>query len=315
MSDFRGKLAVITGAGSGMGRELALQLVSTGCHVAICDVFGDTLEQAASACRAAAPAGTRVSAHLCNVAAEPEVLALRDAVQREHATQHIDLLFNNAGIGGGGSFVKEPREEWERTFNVNWYGVYYCTRAFLPLLLESSDACIVNTSSVNGFFAISGAGPHTAYSTAKFAIKGFSEALLTDLRVNAPHVRVALVMPGHIGTSIVANTMRSQGQRLPAEMTAADLAKARATLTERKIPHDGLGDEQVRALVQTLVDEFQNRAPIDAAQAATIILDGVRERRWRILVGDDAHKLDKLAREHAEVLYEPHVLEQVMRRR
>ena len=309
MSDFRGKLAVITGAGTGMGRELALQLAAEGAHIAICDVFQDSLEDTRRACVEAAPAGTRVSAHSCDVSNEQQVLAFRDALMRQHDTRHIDLLFNNAGISGGGSFVREPREVWERTFNVCWFGVYYCTRAFLPLLIESRDACLVNTSSVNGFFALAGGGPHTAYSTAKFAVKGFSEALLTDLRVNAPHVRVALVMPGHIGTSIVNNTMRSQGQKQPSEMTADDLARARITLDERKIPHEGLDDEQVRALVQTLVDQFRDTAPMSAAQAATVILDGVRARKWRILVGEDAHKLDKLAREAPEQLYDPKFLE------
>src|SRR5262249_57919553 len=100
------------------------------------------------------------------------------------------LLFNNAGIGGGGGFVKDDRAEWERTFDICWFGVYYCARAFLPLLTASDDAYIVNTSSVNGFWACLGPDvAHTAYSSAKFAVKGFSEALLVDLRLNAPHVK------------------------------------------------------------------------------------------------------------------------------
>jgi NAD(P)-dependent dehydrogenase (short-subunit alcohol dehydrogenase family) len=308
MSEFAGKIAVITGAGTGMGRELARALASEGSHLALCDVFTDTLEETRALCAEAAPAQIRITAHRCDVSNEAEVLAFKDEVLQQHGTRHIDLLFNNAGIAGGGSFVCEPRDAWERVFNVNWFGVYYCTRAFLPLLIESRDACLVNTSSVNGFFALSPSGPHTAYSTAKFAIKGFTEALVTDLRVNAPHVRVALVMPGHIGTAIVENALRSQGRRRPSEMTAADLAEARVALTERKIPHAHLDDEQVRKIVESLVNEFRDKAPMSAAQAAKVILDGVRARRWRILVGDDAQRLDKVAREYAEHLYEPEFL-------
>jgi NAD(P)-dependent dehydrogenase (short-subunit alcohol dehydrogenase family) len=90
--------------------------------------------------------------------------------------------------------------------------VYYCARAFMPLLIASGDGVLVNTSSVNGFWATLGPGiPHTAYSTAKFAVKGFTEALIEDLRTNAPQVRVAVVMPGHVGTDIVANSMRVRG--------------------------------------------------------------------------------------------------------
>ncbi len=121
----------------------------------------------------------------------------------------MNLLFNNAGVAGGYSFVAGDRAEWDRTFAICWGGVYHCSRAFMPLLIASDAGYIVNSSSVNGFWAALGPQvPHTAYSTAKFAVKGFSESLLTDLRQNAPHVRVAVVMPGHVGTGIVANTTR-----------------------------------------------------------------------------------------------------------
>ncbi len=124
-------------------------------------------------------------------------------------SDHIHLLFNNAGIGGGGSFVAGDRANWEKTFNVCWGGVYHCTRAFLPLLMAANEGHIVNTSSVNGFWASIGPGiPHTAYAAAKFAVKGFTEALMTDLAVNAPHIHCSVVMPGHIGTEIVTNSRK-----------------------------------------------------------------------------------------------------------
>ena len=203
MKSFEGKIAVVTGGGSGMGRELALQLVAMGCDVAICDVFPEGMAETKRRCLSQARQGTRVVTFPADVSIEDQVLAFVAAVKRDLDTDHIHFLFNNAGIGGGGGFVDGDRAEWERTFSVCWYGVYYCTRAFLPLLKNADDGHIVNTSSVNGFWASIGSGrPHTAYCAAKFAVKGFTEALMTDLALNAPHIKCSVVMPGHIGTNI-----------------------------------------------------------------------------------------------------------------
>lgn len=306
MKDFRGKLAVVTGAGTGMGRELALQLAADGCHVAACDVLLDNLEATRRACEAAATPGTKVSIHACDVANEAHVLAFRDAVLKEHATDHINLLFNNAGIGGGGSFLLDDRAEWERTFGVDWFGVYHCTRAFLPLLVASAEGHIVNTSSVNGFWACLGPTvPHTAYSTAKFAVKGFTEALITDLRLNAPHVKASVVMPGHIGTSISLNSRVLHGKPGALEMPEDELQEMRARMARQGVATDGVSDQQLRAMVQQRGEEFRDKAPVTAAQAAAIILDGVRNDEWRILVGEDARVLDRLVRETPSGAYEP----------
>ena len=305
MKDFQGKLAVITGAGTGMGRELARQLALEGCHVAICDVLPQNMEETRQACEAIAPDGTRISAHECDVADEAQVVAFRDAVLREHATDFVNLLFNNAGIGGGGSFLKDSRDEWDKTFGVCWFGVYYCTRAFLPLLVASPEGYIVNTSSVNGFWASLGPGiPHTAYSAAKFAVKGFTEALLTDLRVNAPHVKAAVVMPGHVGTSIGINSRILHGKPAIADMSPAELAETRAQMARLGMPAEGLSDEQLKAAMQQRADDFRDKAPLTSAQAATIILDGVRNEEWRILVGEDARALDQRVRERPEEAYD-----------
>jgi NAD(P)-dependent dehydrogenase (short-subunit alcohol dehydrogenase family) len=313
--DFRGKLAVITGAGSGIGRALALELVREGAHVALCDLAMERLVETKHACDnivrsfadepGASAARTRVTAHACDVADEAQVIAFREAVEREHATDHIHLLFNNAGITGGGSFVHEERERWERTFNVCWFGVYHNTRAFLPLLMRSSEGCIVNVSSINAVFALDPSGPHTAYSAAKFAVKGFTEALLTDLRINAPHVRVALVMPGHIGTSIVSNSMRIQGMESLADMTGEELGRIREHGKRLSLPVADLSDDELRAVVQERIDRFENHAPVSAAEAAQQMLQGVREGRWRILIGKDAVRIDALARSYPEELYQP----------
>jgi len=278
MDDFDGRIAVITGGGDGMGRSLATQLSGAGCHVAICDIFPEPLEETAELCRAAAPAGTRVTTQLCDVSDEAQILAFRDHVLAEHDTDHVHLVFNNAGIAGAGSMVEDDRAGWERTFNVCWFGVYYGTRAFLPLLVKADTGHLVNTSSVNGFWASIGPDTsHTAYSAAKFAVKGFTEALVTDLRRTAPHVSCSVVMPGHIGTGIALNSTLAHGEEL-----APDVA-------ERG-------------------NAFRNSAPMTADEAAAVILDGVREQRWRILVGEDAHALDMAVREAPEEAYEPEFL-------
>jgi NAD(P)-dependent dehydrogenase (short-subunit alcohol dehydrogenase family) len=305
MQDFRGKIAVVTGGGTGMGRELARQLTAAGCHVALCDVASETMAETKRLCEAEAPGGTRVSTHVCDVSDERQVQAFRDAVQQAHATDHVHLLFNNAGIGGGGSFVKDGRAEWEKTFGVCWFGVYYCTRAFLPLLIASDGAVIVNTSSVNGFWACLGPRTaHTAYSTAKFAVKGFSESLMVDLRLNAPHVKVAVVMPGHIGTSIVFNTQKVLGKSDLAALSAEEVARLRDVLEQRGLPVGDMPDEQVRVAMEQMATLFRDAAPTTAAAAAATILDGVRAGAWRILVGADAHVLDRLVRGAPETAYE-----------
>ncbi len=306
MKDFGGKLAVITGAGTGMGEGLAHQLASEGCHLAVCDVSAPDMAETKRACEKLAPAGTRISTHDCDVSDEAQVVAFRDAVKREHQTEHINLLFNNAGIGGGASFVSDDRVEWDRTFGVCWFGVYYCSRAFMPMLVASSEGHIINTSSVNGFWACLGPGiAHTAYSSAKFAVKGFSEALLTDLRLNAPHVGVSLVMPGHVGTSIVINSAKLHGKPSPADMLASDLEQVRAQMKRMGMPTDGVSDDQIRAAMAQRAEDFRDKAPVSAEQAATIILDGVRNGEWRILVGDDARAMDRLVRESPEKAYDP----------
>ncbi len=305
MQSFRGRLAVVTGGGTGMGRELATQLAAEGCSVAICDVSTENMAETQQLAAAGAVAGARVTTHSCDVSDERQVLAFRDAVAAQHATKHVNLLFNNAGIAGGGSFVQDDRAEWERTFNVCWYGVYYCTRAFLPLLIASDEACIVNTSSVNGFWASIGPGvAHTAYSTAKFAVKGFTESLITDLRLHAPHVKALLVMPGHIGTSIVMNSAKVLGKPDALGASEEDVQKMRDMLTRRGVPTEALTDDQLRAAMLQMAVMFRDAAPVSAAQAATVILDGVRSDRWRVLVGEDAKVLDQMVRESPELAYE-----------
>ncbi len=310
MDSFTGKLAVVTGGGSGMGREIVRQLAAQGCSVATCDWQADAVAQTAASAQAGAPDGVVVSAHVCDVSDEAQLRRLREETLEQHAADHVDLAFANAGVGGGASFVSAPREEWERTFAVNWWGVYYTARTFLPLLIASGDGVLVNTSSVNGFWASLGPGmPNSAYATAKFAIKGFTEALIEDLRTNAPQVRVAVVMPGHVGTDIIANTRRARGLPEPAEMNDAQLsglipAGAQAALIAAGALPEGASTEDLRQLVAQIEAGFRDEAPLTSADAATVILDGVRSGAWRILIGKDAEAVDAAVRAAPEAAYD-----------
>ena len=305
MDSFSGQLAVVTGGGSGMGRELVRQLAAAGCSVAACDWHADTVAQTAGMARAGALPGVRVTGHACDVSDEAQVLRFRDELLEQHASDHVDLVFSNAGIGGGGSFVKYSRQEWERTFAVDWQGVYYCARAFLPLLIASGDGVLVNTSSLNGLWATLGPGmPNNAYSTAKFAVRGFTEALIEDLRTNAPQVRVALVLPGSVGTDILANTRRAHGMPGPEDISDEQAEEARDFLVTAKLVARDAPPEEVRRTLVRLEKEGKDKALLSAAEAATIILDGVRSGAWRILVGKDAAFVDERVRSRPESAYD-----------
>jgi NAD(P)-dependent dehydrogenase (short-subunit alcohol dehydrogenase family) len=307
MKDFAGKIAVITGGGTGMGRELARQLVAEGCNVAMCDISADAMAETKRLCEVERlPQGLRVTTHVADVSIEEQLKRFRDEIADQQATDKIHLLFNNAGIGGGGSLFTSTREQWERTFNICWGGVYLGVRIFLPMLLKADEGHIVNTSSVNGFWASVELGvSHTAYSAAKFAVKGFTEALITDLRLNAPHIKCSVVMPGHIGTSIASNSRKVHYGTDSDRMSEIEIAQTRVRLTVGGVDASKMSDEDVQAAVAERARSFLEDAPMTAAQAARIILDGVKAERWRILVGDDAHRLDERVRQTPERAYEP----------
>jgi len=304
LNDLNGQIAVVTGGGTGMGRELALALAKQGAHVAMCDVSEENMAETQKLCVAAAPEDTRITTFRCDVSIETQMLAFRDAVIAEHATDHIHLLFNNAGIGGGGSFVSGDRDIWEKTFAVCWHGVYYGARAFLPMLTSGPGGHIVNTSSVNGFWASLGPGiPHTSYSAAKFAVKGFTEALINDLRINAPHVQAHVVMPGHIGTSIAINSGKVLGTA-PDDLGPEEIAAYRDQFVAAGMPVGNESDDHIRDLMRAQGERFRDSAPMTAATAADIILREMHAGNWRILVGEDAHKLDATVRQDPTLAYD-----------
>ena len=306
MKDLSGRIAVVTGGGSGMGRELVRQLVAEGCTVAMCDVSARGLAETEGLIAATTkPQGVRLTSHLADVSNEVDVLRFRDEVRAQLATDRIHLLFNNAGISGGGSLVVDSREQWERTFNICWGGVYLTTRAFLPLLRAADAAHIVNTSSINGFWATVGPDvPHTSYSAAKFAVKGFTEALIADFRVNAPHIKASVVMPGHIGTGIRVNSLKVQANTDSEEPDAAQIAMARTRLQSMGRDTSAMPDTEVKAMLVERAKRFVAEAPTSAAEAATIILDGVKADKLRILVGRDAHLIDGMVRQDPDHAYD-----------
>ena len=307
MKDFAGKIAVITGGGTGMGRELARQLVAEGCNVAMCDVSAETMAETKRLCEVEKlPQGLRVTTHIADVSIEAQLTRFRDELAEQQATDRIHLLFNNAGIGGGGSLFTNTQEQWERTFNICWGGVYLGVRTFLPMLMKADEGHIVNTSSINGFWASVGLGvSHTAYSAAKFAVKGFTEALMNDLKLNAPHLKCSVVMPGHVGTSIVSNSRKIQSGIDSDTLSANELLSTRQRLKGMGIDTAAMSDDDVQKIALDRARAFRDDAPTTAAQAAKIILDGVKAERWRILVGDDAHTLDERVRQTPEQAYTP----------
>ncbi len=314
MKDFAGKIAVITGGGTGMGRALARQLAAEGCSVAMCDVSAANMAATKALCEAEAPQGVRISTHVADVSEPDQVRRFAETAAAEQETDHIHLLFNNAGIGGGGSFVAGDVENWEKTFNVCWGGVYHCTRAFLPLLMAAHEAHIVNTSSVNGFWASIGPGiPHTAYAAAKFAVKGFTEALITDLAVNAPHIHCSVVMPGHIGTEIISNSRKVLSGDVSDEISPAAIAAARGRMAAIGLDADVASDADVEAFLNRQARAFHDDAPMTAEAAASVILDGVRSNSWRILVGADAHIIDRRVRADPEHAYDREFFEDFAR--
>lgn len=264
-AEFKNRIAVLTGGASGIGRELMLQLVRRGAHVAACDINRDSLEAAVRRARATNP-DVCVTAHVHDVSDQKSVIRFRKEVAREHGSDAIHLLFNNAGVVGGGSFVVGQRDEWERTFAVSWFGTYYCTREFLPMLIAADQGVIVNTSSVSGIWASLGPGsPHTAYSSAKFAIRGLTESLLVDLRAHAPHVSAVLVMPGHVRTGMPAPP------------------------------------RSWRRAFSSLFADYQ---PMSSTQAVEAILTAVSNGEWRVVIGQDAEAVDARVREDPWTAYD-----------
>ena len=248
--DPRGGVAVVTGAASGIGAALALQLAARGCHLALADVDGERLAEVADQARAQ---GVAVSATRVDLAQPDAAAQLLADVQAAHG--RASILVNNAGVAVGGRFQQVEEADFDWLMSVNFGAVVRLTRAFLPLLQREQAAQLVNVSSIFGIIAPPG---QTAYCASKFAVRGFSESLRHELETDGSPVRVTVVHPGGVRTRIAENA------RSPKSATAAELAQAKETWQR----------------VLTL-------APEDAAAR---ILRGICAREPRVLVGDDARR-------------------------
>lgn len=204
MSSFEGKVAVITGAGSGIGRALALNLSEKRAKLALSDVDTDGL---AKTVRLAQALGAQVKSDRLDVAEREAVLAHADAVVAHFGTVH--QVYNNAGIAYNGNVDKSEFKDIERIIDVDFWGVVNGTKAFLPHVIASGDGHIVNISSLFGLIAVPG---QSAYNAAKFAVRGFTEALRQEMLVARHPVKVTCVHPGGIKTAVARNATVADGE-------------------------------------------------------------------------------------------------------
>ncbi|MER6264932.1 SDR family NAD(P)-dependent oxidoreductase [Streptomyces sp900105245] len=262
MSSVRGKVAAVTGAGSGIGRHLAFELAKRGARLAVSDVDDLGLDETADRAKAL---GAEVHAAHLDVSDRAAVEAYAATVAEHFGVVH--QIYNNAGIAGGGQSVLDA--EWElydRTLAVNLFGVIHGTKAFLPHLIASGDGHVVNVSSLNGYLA---QPTLSAYCASKFGVRGFTEALRTEMLAGRHPVQVSVVHPGGVKTNI-ANAALEQAR-------ARGLAPTRQQLDRARVYNEKL-------------------LKMPAEQAARIIVDGVEAGRPRIRVGTDAKIVDRLVR-------------------
>ena len=255
MKQFNGRVVALTGAGSGIGRALALALAGRGAELAVADVNETGLEETAAQLKGL---GANVSVHRVDVADADAVKAYAAAVVAEHGRVHA--VFNNAGVALIQSVSQQNLADFEWLMAINFWGVVYGSRAFLPYLQEVEEAHIVNTSSILGVIAMP---TQSAYCAAKYAVRGFSEALRMELADS--HIGVSHVCPGGVKTGIVR--------------------ASRYTPTDNEAPTR-----------EETAQRFAQRAALQPEEAAEIILRGVARNRSRILVGRDAHVLALLQR-------------------
>jgi NADP-dependent 3-hydroxy acid dehydrogenase YdfG len=254
MSQFEGKVAVITGAGSGIGRALALNLAGKSVKLALSDI---DVEGLAETVRRAEVLGAEVKADRLNVAEREEVLAYADDVVAHFGAVH--QVYNNAGIAHHGDVEATEFKDFERIMDVDFWGVVNGTKAFLPHVIASGDGHIVNISSLFGLIAVPG---QSAYNAAKFAVRGFTEALRQEMLVAGHPVKVTCVHPGGIKTAVARNATVCEGE---------DAA--------------------------TVAEFFDKRLALHSPEmAARTIVDGVANGRARVVIGWEAKVLDGLAR-------------------
>ncbi len=258
MQEFRNKVAAITGAGSGIGRALALDLAKRGTHLALSDIDEAALAETVALCEGF---GAKVSSTRLDVADRDAVFAWAHAVAEEFGT--VNLIFNNAGVALGADISEMSIEDFEWLMSINFWGVVHGTQAFLPHLKASGDGHVVNTSSVFGLFSVPS---QSAYNAAKFAVRGFTDALRMELEIEGAPVSATTIHPGGIKTNIAKNSRMSD--------SAAAVAGGR--------------DEVHK--------QFTKIAMTKPDKAARQIITAVERNRRRALIGPDAKGFDLMSR-------------------
>ena len=272
MKDFKNKVAVITGAGSGMGRELAIELASSGASIALVEVNEETLNETAELLK---KYNVGVSKHIVDVSNKQAVFNLPEKVIEEHGS--VDMVFNNAGVALSSTVEESSDEDWEWGLGILLHGVINGTRAFLPHLKSRPEAAIVNTSSIFGLLSVPN---QSIYHVGKYGVRGFTESLALEMKMEKSNVEVYSVHPGHIGTNI-ANIGAKNGK----------------FEIESDSQEEGPNIFGTKAnTVEEAGQLFKEKAPINASTAAKIILRNIKKKNKRILVGADAHAYDLIQR-------------------
>ena len=250
------RVAAVTGAASGIGRALATNLAAKGCHLAISDVNEKGLEETASL---VADKNVKVTTHIVDVANREQVYRYAEDVVKQHGRANI--IINNAGVGVGDSIEEVSYEDFEWVVGINFWGVVYGTKAFLPYLKKEPEGHVVNISSINGIVPNPLNGP---YCSTKFAVKGFTETLSQEMRGTS--VGVTVVHPGGIATDIVRN------------------ARLRKHLNPNKTPDE-------------MATDFDEKVVRNTADfAARTIISGIEKNKQRVLIGGDAKLMDRMTR-------------------
>ena len=258
MTATKGAAAAVTGAASGIGRALALELASRGCDLALADRDEAGLQTVAA--EIGRDHKRKVTTHRVDVAEPGQIADFAQAATSAHPA--LNILINNAGVALLGQFGEIDQAQMDWLFNINFWGVVHSTRAFLPHLARKPEAHIVNISSIFGIIAPPG---QTAYCAAKFAVRGFSESLRHELQVANSPIRLSVVHPGGVATNIARNSRTGTG----------------------------VSDNAFRA---QSIDRFEAMARTTPAAAALRIIEGIEKNQPRILIGNDARMMDLLQR-------------------